>query len=160
MEKQNDSIEDIIAKTEKQKNELIERLVSFVCHDTILYLPEYSAAKKYLCTVNAFLNTDFQMCEAFTTAEINFLQKNKLTDYLDKLSACKLAGLYISATELRSVLLGILLVEKKLDVDEAFACGFAEEIEEQKKWGQIEETIQRHTLIKERLKCAERMINA
>lgn len=160
MEKQNNLKETIIAVAEKQKSELIERLVSFVCHDTILYLPENENAKKYLRLANNLLNTDFQMCQAFTTAEINVLQKDKMVKYLAGLNSSKFAGLYIFATELRSVLLAILFTEKKLSVDEAFICSFTEEIEEQKKWGILEEIEQQHATVRARLKDAEKMINA
>ena len=143
-----------------QKSELIERLVSFVCHDTIFYLSENQSAKKYLTVANAFLSTHFQMCDAFITAESNVSQNDKVEAYLGKLNSSKIVGLYLSATELRSVLLGILFVEGKITVDEAFECGFAEELTEQKKWGTLEEIEQRHKEVIERLKEAKKVANA
>ena len=62
-----------------QKSELINRLVSFVCHDTILYLPENQTAKKYLVSANAFLGTHFQMCDTFATDDVKC---QKIFEYL------------------------------------------------------------------------------
>lgn len=160
MEKQNNFKNVVSFINNAQKSELIERLVSFVCGDTILYLPENQSAKKYLSAANEFLCTDFQMCDDFSTADINVLQKDKIKDYLAKLKISKLAGLYLAATELRSVLLAVLLAEGKLNIEETFDCSFAEELAEQKKWGTFDEIRQKHKEIKERLQKAEKMINA
>ena len=85
----------------------------------------------------------------------------KITNQLPiTIIATKLAGLYLSATELRSVLLATLLAERQISVEEAFVCSFAEEIEEQNKWGIPEEIEQRHATVRARLKDAEKMINA
>ena len=143
-----------------QKSELINRLVSFVCHDTILYLPENQTAKKYLVSANAFLGTHFQMCDTFATDDVNVLQKDKIDVYLNKLNTSNLVGLYLVATELRSVLLAILLKEKEISIEEAFACSFAEELTEQKKWGTLDEIKQRHLEVIEHLREAEKVINA
>ena len=143
-----------------QKSELIDRLVSFVCHDTILYLPENQTAKKYLVLANTFLGTHFQMCDTFATDDVNVLQKDEVKVYLNKLNTSNLTGLYLAATELRSVLLGILLTEKEISIEEAFACRFAEELKKKKKWGTLDEITQKHIEIKERLIRAKDVINA
>lgn len=160
MEKQNNYKGINILVNKEQRSELLERLVSFVCHDTILYLPEEQMAKEYLSVANAFLDAHFEMCNEFVTKENNILQKNKIEKYLNKLSATKLTGIYLLATELRSVILGILLAEDKIGIEEAFACSFTEELAEQKKWGTLDEITQKHIEIKERLIRAKDVINA
>jgi chaperone required for assembly of F1-ATPase len=160
MGKQNNTEDIVFYLNKMQKGELIERLVSFVCHDTILYLPENPFAKKYLAIVNTFLGAQFCMCDTIATDECNVSQKDKIERYLEKLAFSKLVGLYLMATELRSVLLGVLLAEKQLSIKEAFECSFFEELEEQKKWGKLEEIKQKHTEVMKHLEEALRGINA
>lgn len=143
-----------------QKSELVERLVSFVCGDTILYLPDNLLAEQCLKEANNLFGASFQMCRNFDTADINIKEKDKVFSYLNNLAKMKLAGLYLYATELRSVLLGVLLIEKKINLDDAFSCSFAEELTEQEKWGKLDEIIQRHAEIKIKLESVEEFVNA
>jgi len=155
----NKVLEDIFTKLEKQKSELVKRLVSFVVTDTILFLPESLEAKKCLQQVNGLLKTSFVMNKGLEISKKDILQVPMVEDYLKKSSERKLVYIYLAATEVRSVLLAILLAEVKISNKEAFACSFFEELCEQKKWGTMPESLQRQQAIKNRLDELESFMN-
>lgn len=59
-------------------------------------------------------------------------QKEKMTAYLRQLDDDKLSVLYLTATELRSVLLGILFAERIASAEAVFRLAFCEEQVQQK----------------------------
>lgn len=134
-----------------QKSELIKKLVSFVLTDTILYLPEDESICTKLGQVNLLLGTDFVLVKGIDVPAENVAQQGKVEKYLLECSTEKTAFIYLMATEIRSVLLAILWMEEKIDIDELFLCAFFEELQEQKQWGEIEEIIERNKLIKSKL---------
>ena len=156
----NSSLEDIFTKLETQKSELVKRLVSFVVTDTILFLPESAEAKKCLELVNDLLKTSFVMNKGLEISKKDILQVSVVEDYLKKALKRKVAYIYLAATEVRSVLLGILLAEGKISNEEAFDCAFFEELTEQKKWGTMPESLQRQQAIQNRLDELESFMNA
>lgn len=153
-------LEDIFTKLEKQKDELVQRLVSFVLTDTILFLPESLEAKNCLQLVNELLNTHFVMNKGLDVSKKDVLQVPVVEDYLKKSAKRKVAYIYLAATEIRSVLLAILLAENKISKSEAFDCAFFEELSEQKKWGTMPESLQQQQAIQSRLNELESLINA
>lgn len=152
-------LEDIFTKLEKQKSELVKRLVSFVVTDTILFLPESLDAQNCLEHVNALIKTDFIMNKGLEISKKDILQVPAVEDYLKKSSKRKVAYIYLAATEVRSVLLAILLAESKINNNEAFECAFFEELSEQKKWGTMPESLQQQQAIRSRLEELESFIN-
>ena len=155
----NSSLADIFTKLEKQKSELVKRLVSFVVTDTILFLEESLEAKKSLQQANELLKTNFVMNKGLEVSKKNIAQVPAVEDYLKKSLAKKVAYIYLAATEIRSVLLAILLAEGKTGKEEAFDCAFFEELTEQKKWGTMPESLQRQQAIKNRLDELNRFMN-
>ena len=156
---QSNVLKDIFAKLEKQKNELFKRLVSFVMTDTILFLPESVSAQDNITRVNSLINADFVMNKGLNISKQNVLQISAVEIYFKTVSARKIAYIYLAATELRSVLLAILLAENKISKSEAFDCAFFEELAEQKKWGTMPESLQSQQAIKTRLDELERFMN-
>lgn len=156
----NKVLEDIFTKLEKQKSELVKRLVSFVMTDTILFLPESLEAKNCLVLVNEVLKTDFIMNKGLEISKKDSLQVPVVEDYLKKSSKRKVAYIYLAAIELRSVLLSVLLAEGKINNKEAFDCAFFEELTEQKKWGTMPESLQQQQAIQSRLNELESFIDA
>lgn len=140
----------------QQKNELIEKLVSFVLTDTILYLPEDESICTKLEQVNSLLGTNFALVKGIDVPAENVAQQKKVEKYLLECSAAKTAFVYLMATEIRSVLLAILWMEEKININEVFECAFFEELQEQKQWGEIEEIKERNKLIKSKLNDLEK----
>ncbi|MBR1374418.1 hypothetical protein IJ556_08235 [bacterium] len=143
-----------------QESELIDRLVSFVSTDTILFLPDSAEARKAVAIVNRILRTKFVISEGIEVLEGNSLQSSQVKKYLEQVSFDKLALVYLTAMELRSVLLGILFAEKGIGIEDAFACAFYEELSQQHCWGCLPEILQKQQSIKNRLKLVQEWFGA
>jgi len=148
--------EGALMKLKMQKSELIERLVSFVLTDTILYLPNEASVDDKIRQVNLLLKTKFVRVGGVDVPLENVSQQQFVRQYLSECAAEKVAFIYLAATEIRSVLLAVLWAEKKLNAKEVFKCAFFEEIEEQKQWGEVEEIKERNELIKDKLNDLEK----
>lgn len=112
---------------------------------------------------NSIMNSHFEEVNGFEVSNINQKQKDILKKYLFNLDDQTLTILYLVALELKSVLLGVLFVSRSLTMQDVFNLSFAEELEEQKKWGEDEVISKKHAEILENLKqwenfCYERSI--
>ena len=133
-------------------------MVKFAETDTLLYLPDdldagiLRDAAAAVEQANLLSNTAFVMTKGLSVIAANALQKEKMAAYLRQLDDDKLSVLYLTATELRSVLLGILFVEGIASAEDVFRLAFAEELEQQKRWGRDEATVKRQAEIRRKLK--------
>mgnify|MGYP002856352471 CR=1 FL=1 len=151
----NNKFDDIAEIVQTKRDELIDKLVSFVSCDTILFLPENADCCLWVKEANHLLGTDFVMSDGLKVSEFNINQMEKIRAYLLKCSILKETWIYLTATELRSVLLAILVAEKRIGVEDAFSMAFYEELTQQNKWGTLSEIEQRHREIKKRLQNLE-----
>lgn len=155
------SRQEVLAELSKiQESELVNRLVSFASTDTILFLPDSAEARKAVTIANQILQTKFVISEGIEVLGVNSLQDNQVKQYLEHVSFNKLALVYLTATELRSVLLGILFAEGKVSIESAFACAFYEELSQQHCWGCLPEMLQKQQGIKNRLKLMQEWFGA
>ena len=152
---------EIIKKIAAEKECFISVLVKFAETDTLLYLPDdldagiLRDAAAAVEQANLLSNTAFVMTKGLSVIAANALQKEKMAAYLRQLDDDKLSILYLTATELRSVLLGILFAER---------IASCEELEQQKQWGTDEATVMRQEDVKRKLKrwetfCYERSLS-
>ena len=163
-------LQKIICSVSEHRDEIINRLLNFSATDTILYLRGAGCdqsilllVQKAIDMVNNILNSNFEEVDGFVVSDINQKQKDILKKYLFDMDDQTLTILYFVALELKSVLLGILFVSRSLAVQDVFNLSFAEELEEQKKWGGDETIAKKHSEILENLKqwesfCYERSI--
>ena len=148
-----DSVQ-ILQNIEQNRDRLTKALLYFVQTDTILFAFNEDCQKKltpFVAKANTILNSSFNITMELNPPNINQKQKNKLFSYLERLPLHKFATLYLTATETRSVLLGILLIENTINVDTLLQLAFFEELYQQKHWGQIEETTEKYFLIKNKI---------
>ena len=147
---------EIIKKIAAEKECFISVLVKFAETDTLLYLPDdldagiLRDAAAAVEQANLLSNTAFVMTKGLSVIAANALQKEKI--------------LYLTATELRSVLLGILFAERIASAEAVFRLAFCEELEQQKQWGTDEATVMRQEDVKRKLKrwetfCYERSLS-
>lgn len=163
-------LKEIVCLVGKQRDEIVCRLLDFSATDTILYLEDcvddeqiLSRVKRAISFANEILQTQFEEVQGFEVLAKNLAQKEQLQRFLEQLDDASLAMLYLVATELRSVLLGVLFLYHVFSVHEMFNIAFAEELYEQSKWGRDEDTLHRHAQILENLKrwekfCDERSL--
>lgn len=160
---------EIIKKIAAEKECFISVLVKFAETDTLLYLPDDLDAgilrdAAAVEQANLLSNTAFVMTKGLSVIAANALQKEKMAAYLRQLDDDKLSILYLTATELRSVLLGILFAERIASAEAVFRLAFCEELEQQKQWGTDEATVMRQEDVKRKLKrwetfCYERSLS-
>ena len=138
--------------SDEQKDELIKQLASFVPTDTLLFLPSVDEkVQKTLHTVNAFLNTEYVVSCGIEVLPENVKQGGRVERYLKSISGADVAFIYLAGKELRSVLLAVLLREKKLDLQQVFDLAFYEELCQQRYWGKTEEIVKRQQNVFEKL---------
>lgn len=147
-------MQEIIGSIHECRDEIVLRLLDFSATDTILYLSSCVSNKEILTCldrtidlVNQILLTKFEEVEGLEVSAINLAQKKQLRSFLAKLDDETLAIVYLVATELKSVLLGCLFLYRVFSVKDIFNLAFAEELEEQSKWGCDDCIRQRHTEI-------------
>lgn len=161
---------EIIKKIAAEREYFISVLVKFAETDTLLYLPDdldagiLRDAAVAIERVNLLSNTSFVMTKGLSVIAANAVQKEKMTAYLRQLDDDKLSVLYLTATELRSVLLGILFAERIASAEAVFRLAFCEEQVQQKQWGTDEATVMRQEDVKRKLKrwemfCYERSLS-
>lgn len=160
------SFDDYIKNTINKRQEMLNSLVSYVLADTILFVPSKFVdedvsikIKKAVNLVNGIINTNFTISDDLNISKNNEKQSILLKEYLAKISFEKFIVIYLMSMELRSVLLSVLVVEKKYNIDEVFNLAFYEELFQQKHWGILDETLKKQNLIKEKLKEMEAFIN-
>lgn len=156
-------MQEIICSVHEHRNEIVLRLLEFSATDTILYLKECISNEKTLnslkcaiCFANDFLQTKFEEVSGLEVSATNLAQKELLREFLNKLDDVSLAVVYLVATELRSVLLGCLFLCRVFSVKDMFNLAFAEELEEQDKWGCDDCIRQQHAEILEKLMFLEK----
>lgn len=152
-------MKEILNTLVMQKSELINRLVSFVLADTILYIPNSDFVLPKIDLVNRFLDAEFVWVDGIDVPLQNINQQQIVQRYLNMLSSERVGLIYMMATEVRSVLSAILWEAKKISIQEVFECAYFEELEEQKKWGETEENRVNHQLVLEKLNQMEDLRN-
>jgi len=151
----NNKFDEISVLYQKQRDELISKLVSFVAGDTILFLPKASGCDEKVKSANEILGSRFERTDGIAVLPENLLYGDNIKAYMDSCSVKKQTFIYLVATELRSVLSGVLMAEKKISLEEAFNLAFYEELGQQKKWGIMPEAEEKHQAVKTQLQALE-----
>lgn len=160
------NIREIVHLVAMKKPELVSVLASFAATDTILYLGQLSdenvkkKAEQAIGCANGIMHTQFVATCSLGVEKENLIQQRKAEIYLQGLDDEIFAVLYLVATELRSVLIGTLFVNQKITAQEAFQLTFAEELEQQRRWGKDDVVKLRQKDIMDKLTELEAIINA
>ncbi len=143
--------EQILKEIKQDRSRLTEVLLNFVQTDTILFAFDeecQSCFNAKILQVNEILNTAFRSSLFLDVLPCNVVQKDKVCSYLNTLSYGMFMLLYLVATEVRSVLLGVLFIEKKIAIEEILNTSFYEELYEQEKWGEAENLATKYEAVK------------
>lgn len=131
-----------------QKREYFEKkLLSFLLYDTVLFYPDNADFQKdygrklemVLASFNKLLVVEYVATKGLDVVEQNNSFQEKIANFLAQLNVIDLIKVYIIATNLRSVILAILILNGVVEVKDAVEVAFCEEFYSQKKWGRIEE---------------------
>lgn len=146
-----------VQEAAKMKQELVSLLVPFAATDTLLYLSDVSNEKTQkvvddaIKSANEIMGTKFVPVLGLEVCRQNIEQQEIVRRYLEKTDDYRFAVVYLAATELRSVLAGVLLANRALSADDVFQLAFAEELAQQERWGKDEEIKKRQQDIKQRI---------
>lgn len=146
-----------VQEAAKMKRELVSLLVPFAATDTLLYLSDVSNEKTQkevddaIKSTNEIMGTKFVPVLGLEVCRQNIEQQEIVRRYLEKTDDYRFAVVYLAATELRSVLAGVLLANRVLSADDVFQLAFAEELAQQERWGKDEEIKKRQQDIKQRI---------
>lgn len=146
-----------VQEAAKMKQELVSLLVPFAATDTLLYLSDVSNEKTQkevddaIKSANGIMGTKFVPVLGLEVCRQNIEQQEIVWQYLEKTDDYRFAVVYLAATELRSVLAGVLLANRVLSADDVFQLAFAEELAQQERWGKDEEIKKRQQAIKQKI---------
>ena len=154
-----------VQEAAKMKHELVSLLVPFAATDTLLYLSDVLNEKTQkevddaIKSANEIMGTKFVPVLGVEVCRQNIEQQEIVRQYLEKTDDYRFAVVYLTATELRSVLAGVLLANRALSADDVFWLAFAEELAQQERWGKDEETKKRQQAIKQKIIELEKVCN-
>mgnify|MGYP001133532183 CR=1 FL=1 len=142
----------------KSRKEVIDRLVVFSQTDMLLFWGhekdlierQEKVWGPILQWANNEINVEFVKTQGLDVPE-NKASGEKLKDYLNSFSDKELAAFYVAALNMKSVLLAIALVKKRLSADEAFNAAFLDELWQAESWGVEKEAEKRRIELKKEL---------
>lgn len=142
----------------QHRGETIETMCNFAQTDLLFFWsdnPEVYAGQKKIW--QPFLD----LLQAESKALINVSKTLQMPDNekyllwlkskLQKLSGTELTAVFLAATQMKSVILGLSLLNKKTSVDDIFKAAFWEEIYQNELWGTDEEALQKREQTKAEL---------
>ena len=142
----------------KERDAVIERLVAFSQTDMLLFWgsdAELVARQEKVWAPLLKWGASELKTTVKPTNTLDVTGENKnlsavLSAYLHSFSDRELAAFYVAALNMKSVLLAIALVKKRLNAREAFEAAYLEELWQAEKWGVEEEAEnRRHEMLKE-----------
>lgn len=153
-----DYLNKAAAEIGKSRKEVIDRLVVFSQTDLLLFWGhEKDLIERQekiwgpiLQWANNEINVKFEKTQGLDVPE-NKASGEKLKDYLNSFSDKELAAFYVAALNMKSVLLAIALVKKRLSADEAFNAAFLDELWQAESWGVEKEAEKRRAELKKEL---------
>lgn len=146
---------EIIQKIAEDKDNIISMMLEYAPADTILFWNEKEGLSErqkkqwdpYIIWANEKIGAKFSPTEELST-DNTVGEITALESYLRKTDAKKLALAYLFARELKSVILGLAVVQKKCSVEDAFSAAFLEQNFQEEKWGTDEFSLEKSNSIK------------
>ncbi|MBQ8631821.1 MAG: hypothetical protein IJ479_08925 [Alphaproteobacteria bacterium] len=153
-----DYLNKAAAEIGKSRKEVIDRLVVFSQTDMLLFWGhekdlierQEKVWGPILQWANNEINVEFVKTQGLDVPE-NKASGEKLRDYLNSFSDKELAAFYVAALNMKSVLLAIALVKKRLSAEEAFNAAFLDELWQAESWGVEKEAEKRRSELKKEL---------
>lgn len=143
----------------EHRSEVIEKLVEFSFTDVILFWSANEDVKKQQTEkwlpVLKWLNNRFKITlketDGLTPPPQNENNRAVFMQILEKMSLKTLTAYYLAAVRLKSPLLALAFVEKKISASEAFDLAYLEELYQSKSWGVDDEAEQGRQCVKNEL---------
>lgn len=151
----------------EHRTETIKNICRFFGADTLLFWSENADLSayqnQYWSPLLQKLRKEFELTLPTTTdltLPENERDVQKFSALLQKMSDKELTGCFLVASELKSVLLGLLLSKQKIGAAEAFQAAYLEEIYQNKFWGEDAAALNARQKSKEALKSIEEYLKS
>ena len=149
------------------RRETIQNLCRFLDTDVLLFWSDKPDLLAYqnqhwqplLNKLNSVFKLDLQKTTTLLPPKNNAAEtifERILTEMSDK----ELTGCFLAASELKSVLLGLLLAKKEISAAEAFEASFLEELYQNKFWGEDVAAANAHNITRKSLSEVEGYLNS
>lgn len=144
------------------RSETIENMCRFLQTDTLLFWSDNEALFEYqkkhwqpvLDMLNAVFKLDLQTTTGLTPPD-NKHVVHEFSRCLNNMSDNELTGCFLAASEMKSVLLGLLLAKKEISASEAFKNAFLEELFQNQSWGEDFAAVEAREITKKHLEQIE-----
>ena len=147
---------EIVNQIVEKREYFEQKILEFLLCDTMLFCSENEEINslygkqisKVIDDFNKMLGVDYKLSRGFDVDDGNKTHQDVVGKYLSQTKGDFLSCIYMIATELRSVMLAVLLMNKKISVDESVELAFYEENFQQKQWGNIQELADKNNQIR------------
>lgn len=159
-------LEQITKDIALQREEIIKRMVQLSLTDVLLFWGQQKelierqkkAWEPILKWVNEILEAEMKYTNSLDVPEQPKESGYRLQNFLEHLSDKELAGFYVAALNMKSVLLAAALVKGKVNSEEAFKAAFLEELWQNENWGMVHEAMKKREELKQELIDVENFI--
>ena len=150
----------------KNREEVINRLVQFSLTDMLLFWGQNKELVKrqekiwgpILQWASYEVNTKFIKTQSLDVPSQEENSAERLKMFMESLSDKELAGFYVAALNMKSVLLAAALVKGKINAKEAFEAAYLEELWQAENWGVEAEAEKRRSEVRQELQDIENFL--
>lgn len=138
----------------EHRDETIKTMCSFATTDMLLFWSDETGILKRQQKIwRPFLdelNVKINISQSLQIPE-NEIFLQRINSYLEKLSDKKLTAAFLTATLLKSVILGLSVLEEKNSVEKVYTAAFLEELYQNELWGTDKEAAEKREAVKSEL---------
>lgn len=146
-------LEQATAEIKKYRPEIIDRLMKYAATDMLLFWgtdknliqrqeKEWGPLLRW---ASAEFGEKFEKTHGLEVSEKNQKSGYRLRAFLESLSDRELAGYYLAALNMRSVLLAAALVKGRINAEQAYKAAYLEQLFQEESWGKDEESVAKLT---------------
>lgn len=150
----------------KNREEVINRLVQFSLTDMLLFWGQNKELVKrqeeiwgpILQWASYEVNTKFIKTQSLDVPSQEENSAERLKMFMESLSDKELAGFYVAALNMKSVLLAAALIKGRINAKQAFDAAYLEELWQAESWGVEEEAEKRRAEVRQELHDIENFL--
>lgn len=160
-------IDEAKAYIGQNRQDVVNKLAELSITDLLIFwgtekdlvLRQETQWKPILAWLEGLLSVKFRYSTGLEIPDQEPDTDQKIRNFIKSLSDIELAVYYASTMVLRSTLLAMAFVKKRIDAEEAFQASFIEELWQAENWGIIDEVEERRESIRTELKALEKLLN-
>ena len=158
-----DNLFEMARQISKNRDEIIEKLLSFVQTDLMFFWgsekdlieQQEKLWRPLLEWASYEFDINYKITQSLDVPTVDASDELKMRAFLESLSDKELAGFYVAASNVKSILIAAALVKKRISAEEAFNAALLEEHWQAEVWGSVDEAESRQMEIRKELKLVE-----